>query len=165
LVAGLLVLAVPAAVWAGAAADQIWGSCDPTGCGDRDRGWFMLVLVTAPLIPFGGFLVARDLRPGALATLGRLVCLLACGVFMVLGLGLVAGGVGAFVDYVRGDYAVNLGDPEGSEDQALTDVGLWAAAALWCFTIAYFLLLARRRLSRRYPSGSWPPSGKSTSAG
>jgi hypothetical protein len=160
-----VVLAVPAAVWAGAGADQLFGDCDPTGCGDRDRGWFMLVMVTAPLIPFGGFLVARGLRPGALTSLGRLVCVLACGVFVVLGLALVAGGVGAVVDYIHGNYPVNLDDPDGSRREALTDVGLWAAAALWCFVVAYFLLLVRQRLSRRYPSGEWLPGDRSTSAG
>jgi hypothetical protein len=159
------VLAVPGAVWLGAGVDQFTRDCDlDLECGDRDRGWFLLVMLTAPLIPLGGMLMAPGLRPGILARLGRLVSLLACGVFVLLGLALVAGGIGALVDYVEGDYPVNLSDPEGSRRQALMDVGLWAAAALWCFAIAVLLLLVRRRLSRRYPSGSWHRSDRSTSA-
>jgi hypothetical protein len=157
------VLAVPGAVWLGAGVDQFTRDCD-LDCGERDRGWFLLVMLTAPLIPLGGMLVARALRPGILARLGRLVTLLACGVFVLLGLALVAGWIGALVDYVERDYAVNLSDPEGSRRQALLDIGLWAAAAGWCFAVAVLLLLVRRRLSPRYPSGSWPRSDRSTSA-
>ena len=142
-------LAVPAAVWGGAGFDQLFGSCGPTGCGDRDRGWFVLVLVTAPLIPLGSFMVARGLRPGALAGAGRWACLLACGVFVLLGLALVGVGIGALVDYVEGKYPVNLDDPAGSKHQALFEVGLWGMAALWCFAVAFALLRVRRRLLSR----------------
>ena len=50
-------LAVPAAVWIAAAVAQVTGDCD-VECGDRDRGYFLLVMVTAPLIPLGMALVA-----------------------------------------------------------------------------------------------------------
>jgi hypothetical protein len=156
---------VPAAVWVGAAADQVWGSCDPTGCGDRDRGWFMGVMVTAPLIPLGAWLVAPAVRPAWLARVGAVACLLISTLFVVLALAVGGVGVGALVDYVNRDYPVNLDDPDGSRQDALIDALMWAIGAAWCLLVAWGVLLVRRRLLRRYPSGSWPPSGKSMSAG
>jgi hypothetical protein len=161
---GLAVLAVPATVWIAAGAAQVAGDCD-IDCGDRDRGYFLLVLVTAPLIPLGMAVLAPRPLPAVLLRLGRLVCLLACGAFVLLGLALAAGGIGALVDVVERNYPVNLDDPAGSRRTAITDVVLWMLAALWCFGVALGTLVVGRRLRRRYPSGSWPPSGKSTSAG
>jgi hypothetical protein len=108
-----------------------------------------MVLVTAPMIPVGAWLLTGGLRPGAPAGVARLGSLLVCGVFVVLGLALLAGGIGALVDYIEGNYVVNLDDPEGSKRQALIDVGLWAAAATWCFAVAFALLRVRRGLPSR----------------
>ena len=129
---------MPATVWIAAGAAQVLGDCD-IDCGDRDRGYFMLVLVTAPLIPLGMALLAPRPLPAVLLRLGQLVCLLACGAFVLLGLALLAG--------------------------AIVDVVLWMLAALWCFGVALGTLVVGRRLRRRYPWGSWPPSDRSTSAG
>jgi hypothetical protein len=162
--AGLLILAVPAAVWIGAGVDQVVGDCG-LDCGDRDRGWFMLVVVTAPLIPLGGLLIARRPGPPLLAVFGRVACLLTAGAFAVIGLGLVAVGIGAFVDLIEGNYAVNLDDPEGSLREAMIGVVMWKLAALWCFAVSFGLVVVRRRLGRRYPSRTWHPGDRSTSAG
>jgi hypothetical protein len=159
------VLVPPAFAWAGAGYELLLADCDPVDCGDRARGWFLLVMITAPLIPLGGYLVAPSVPRGAIAQLGRLACLLVGGVLMLLGLGLLAVGVGALVDYVNRDYPVNLDDPEGSRRGALLEVAIWTAGALWCFGLALLVLLVRRLLSRRYPSWSWPRSDRSTSAG
>jgi hypothetical protein len=125
----------------------------------------MLVMVTAPLIPLGGLLIARRPHPPVLAALGRVACLLAAGAFVVIGLGLAAVGVGAFVDLVEGTYAVNLDDPEGSRREAMVEVVMWALGALWCFAVAFGVVVVRRGLRRRYPSRTWPPGDRSTSAG
>jgi hypothetical protein len=129
-VLGLVVLAVPAAVWAGAGADQLFGDCDPTGCGDRDRGWFVGVLLTAPLIPLGAGLVAPGVeRPNWLARLGRLGCTLVEGVFGLL----------AFAS-----AAVATGLTESGRDLSAG----WLVLAAFCFAIAFFVDRIRRRLPR-----------------
>jgi hypothetical protein len=163
-IAGLLILAIPATVWIGAGVDQVVGDCG-YDCGDRDRGWFMLVMVTAPLIPLGGLLIARRPGPPVLAAFGRVASLLAAGAFVVIGLSLVGVGIGAFVDLIEGNYAVNLDDPEGSRQDAMIEVVVWAFGALWCFAVAFGLIVVRSRLRRRYPSRTWPPGDRSTSAG
>ena len=106
-------LAAPAAAWAGAGLDQFTRDCD-VQCGDRDRSWFLLIMVTAPLIPLGLALVAPRAVPAALLRVGRVACVLACGGFALLGLVLLAVAIGAFVDLVEGNYGVNLDDPAGS---------------------------------------------------
>jgi hypothetical protein len=143
----LLVLAIPATVWIGAGWDQLFGECD-WDCGDRDRGWFLFVMVTGPLIPVGAWLLSgRMRRAGVFAALLRLACLLGGACFGLLGLALLAAATGL---------------TENGDEAATTT---WLAGGLFCCAIAVALLLVRRRLPRRYPSGSWPPSGKSTSAG
>jgi MFS family permease len=158
------VLAVPAAVWVSAGVEQLFGECD-FECGDRDRGYFLLVLVTAPLIPAGLALVARWPPGATLAALGRVVCLLAAGLFVLLALAIAGVAVGAWVDVVERNYPVNLDDPAGSRQGAIVEVVMWALAALWCLLVAAGLVAVRRRLRRRYPSGAWPPSDRSTSEG
>jgi hypothetical protein len=141
------VLAVPGAVWAGAAYEELFVACDPSVCGDRARGWFLAILVTAPLIPLGAALVAGGLRRrGALAAVLKLVCLLGAGFFGVLGLFLLVAATGL---------------TESGDEASFS----WVLGALWCLAVAALLLLVRRRLLRRYPSGSWPRSDRSTSAG
>jgi hypothetical protein len=139
--------------------DQVARDCE-FDCGDRDRGWFMLVMLTAPLIPVGAILVAPSLRPEWLGRVGATTCLMVAGLFALLGLLIAAVGVGALVDYINRDYGVNLDDPEGSRRDALVDVGVYAFGAVWCGLVAWGVLLVRRRLRRRYPSGEWPPSGR-----
>jgi hypothetical protein len=158
------VLAVPAAVWIAAAVAQVTGDCD-LECGDRDRGYFLLVMVTAPLIPLGMALVARRALPAVLLRVGLVACVLACAAFVLLGLVLVAVGIGGFVDLLEGNYVVNLDDPAGSRRQAIIDVVIWVLGALWCFGVALGTLAVRRRLRRRYPSRPWLPGDRSTSAG
>jgi hypothetical protein len=152
---GLAVLAVPATVWIAAGAAQVLGDCDIT-CGDRDRGYFMLVLVTAPLVPLGMALLAPRPLPAVLLRLGQLVCLLACGAFVLLGLALVAGGIGALVDVIERNYPVNLDDPVGSRRDAIVAVVLWMLAALWCFGVAVGTLVVGRRLRRRSAASRRP---------
>jgi hypothetical protein len=151
-------------VWIGIGVDQVTRDCD-VQCGDRDRSWFLLILVTAPLIPLGLALVARRAVPAGLLRVGRFACVLACGGFALLGLVLLAVAIGAFVDLVEGNYGVNLDDPADSRRQAIIEVVIWVLAAVWCFGVALGTLAARRRLRRRYPSTQWPPSDRSTSAG
>jgi hypothetical protein len=153
------VLALPAAVWAGAALEPAFVDCD-FDCGDRGRGWFLLVMLTAPLIPLGAWLVAPAVGPAWLARVGAIGCLLITALFVVLGLAVGATGVGALVDYVNRAYPVNLDDPDGSRQGALIEVFMWAAGAVWCLLVAWGVLLVRRRLLRRYPSGTWPRSGR-----
>jgi hypothetical protein len=151
-------------VWIGAGVDQVVVDCG-FDCGDRDRGWFMLVMITAPLIPLGGLLLAGRPGPPLLAAFGRVACLLGAGAFGVIGLGLVAVGIGALVDLIEGNYAVNLDDPAGSRQEAVIGVVLWVLAALWSVAVSVGLLVVRSRLRRRYPSRTWHPGDRSTSAG
>jgi hypothetical protein len=123
------VLAVPAAVWAGAALDTAFADCGYT-CGDRARGWFAGVLVTAPLIPLGAAIAVRGVeRPTWLARVGRLGCALVEGVFVLIGCASVAAATG------------------------VTDAGSEASpeffvVAAFCFAIAFFVERIRRRLPR-----------------
>jgi hypothetical protein len=119
---------VPAAVWAGAALDTTISDCD-YDCGERGRGWFAYVLVTAPLIPLGAWLAAAGLRrPGFLSRLGRLACALVAGVFALMGLviGLAATGM------------------TGEDTSAV----MYLIVAGFCFAIAFLVLDVRRRLPR-----------------
>jgi hypothetical protein len=67
------VLAVPAAVWAGAFLDPMFADCD-YDCGERGRGWFVYVLLTAPLIPIGAWLAVPGIRPGRLYLIVAAFC-------------------------------------------------------------------------------------------
>jgi len=77
----------------------------------------------------------------------------------------VAVAVGYLVDVVERNYPVNVDDPDGSRREAIVAFAIWTLGALWCLGVVLALLAARRRLRRRYPSGPWPPSDRSTSAG
>jgi MFS family permease len=146
-IAGLLILAIPAAVWLGAGYEELFVHCDAWNCGDRSRGWFLLVMLTAPLIPVGAALMGGGLpRRGALAALLRLVCVLGAAFFSLLGLALLVAATGV----------TESGDEASSS---------WLLGGLYCLAVAMFLVVVRRRLSRRYPSESWPRSDRSTSAG
>jgi hypothetical protein len=142
-------LALPAAVWAGAAYEELFVPCDLPYCdgGERSRAWFFAVVFTAPLIPLGVWRVSTGLtRPGLLAALMRLICLLGTAFFGLLGLAMLA---------------FSTGLTEAGDEGTL----FWLPGALWCLAVAALLLLVRRWLPRRYPSGSWPRSDRSTSAG
>jgi hypothetical protein len=146
-VAGLLVLALPATVWIGAGYEELFVHCDAWTCGDRSRGWFLLVMITAPLIPVGAALVGGGLRrEGPLTLLLRLVCVLGAAFFGLLGLALLAAATG-------------LTESGGEASPS------WLLGGLYCLAVASLLIVVRRRVPRRYPSGEWPPSGKSMSAG
>jgi hypothetical protein len=141
-------LAVPATVWTAAAIAQVWGDCD-VECGDRDRGYFLLVMLTAPLIPAGiALLSRRGVRRPSLAILGRMACAAVAAIFALLGIGLTAVAVGAFVDLVQENYPVNLDDPEGSRRHAIAAVIVWLLVALWAFAVAWAMVMVRRRVGR-----------------
>jgi hypothetical protein len=123
------VLALPAAVWVGAALETAFADCGYT-CGDRARGWFFGVLVTAPLIPLGAAIAVRGLeRPSWLGRLGGLGCVLVEGVFVLIGVASLAAATG------------------------ITDAGSEASpefyvVAAFCFAIAFFVERVRRRVPR-----------------
>jgi hypothetical protein len=138
---------VPAFAWAGAGYEWFLADCDEWDCGDRARAWFLFVLVTAPLMPVGAALAGAGLRrPGALTRLLELVCLFAAAVFGLFGAALLVAATGV---------------TESGDDGA----SLYAPVGLFFLAVAALLVVVRRRLRRRYPLGSWPPSGKSTSEG
>jgi hypothetical protein len=123
------VLAVPAGVWAGAALDTAFVDCNSM-CGDRARGWFAGVLVTAPLIPPGAVLAARGVeRPGWPVRLGRIGCVLVEAAFGLLAFASAAVATG---------WTETGRDPEAS----------WLVLAAFCLAILLLVERIRRRLPR-----------------
>jgi predicted transporter len=136
------VLAVPAAAWAGAGHEWFLADCDAWDCGDRARAWFLLVLLTAPLIPVGAALAGGwRARRGALSGVLAFVCMLGTALFGLIGFALLVAATGV--------------TQSGDEASAL-----WLAVGVYFLVVAALLVAVRRRLRRRYPSGEWPPSGR-----
>jgi hypothetical protein len=124
------VLALPAFAWAGAGYEWFLADCDAYDCGDRVQASFMVVLLTAPLIPVGAVLAARDLeQPTWLTRLGRLGCALVEGVFGLLALA---------------SAALATGLTESGRDSSVT----WLVLAGFCLAIVLFVERVRRRLPR-----------------